>query len=472
MALVPLFMTAFPPSTDLPQHIAQVRLFLETLHGPTGPYVILWYGPDNLIYLFILLFWTVLPVAWVGRAVLALIAFLWVASIFFLGTKKRRPIEAMILVSMLIFNQAFYWGFLNFLIGFPVFILWFVLTTKTLENSSWKLYLGLVATSFLLYASHALWLAAGAAWFFYISLLKRTPIKRFLAGMATIIPSCAVSLVWYPYLSEARTAAGYDVIPCWSGLFDRLSSLIDAASGEIWGFSGMATFLVLYVWMAFSIWQNRERFSRLIDRDMLAAGIFFLIIVILAPDQYMSTVFFNSRWFPVALIFFVLSLPAPVINRRAYLRSAAFVVAATSFLITTTAWKRYAVEDLSGFRESLDQLPISSRVLGLDLIKNSDTIKGRPFLQLFAYAQVFKGGTLNFSFAEHYSGLVAYRTKRDTPWTSRLEWYGERFRPEDFEWFDFVLVNASELNHKTILGFKELSPMTFSGSWRLYKVRR
>ncbi len=120
----------------------------------------------------------------------------------------------------------------------------------------------------------------------------------------------------------------------------------------------------------------------------------------------------------------------------------------------------------------LDNLPPSPRVLGLDLIKESETLKGRPFLQLFAYAQVFKGGELNFSFAEHYSGLVAYRTMRDVRWTPALEWSAAKVKSSDFAHFDFVLANGEERDHKTLAAFGELSPVTLSGRWRLYQVRR
>jgi hypothetical protein len=470
LTVLPIFLTPFPPSADLPQHIAQVRLFLETLNGPPNSYVILWYGPDNLIYLFILLFWEILPVAWVGRAILALIAVLWIAAIFLLGAKRDRPVEAMILASMLVFNQAFYWGFLNFLIGLPVFVFWFLLTTRAVEKPSRRLWFGLVAVSFLLYASHALWLAAGAAWLVFINIIRRTPVRRFLSALAPLVPAVVVSLIWFPFLSQARAGAGFDVVPRWSGWFDRLSSCIDAAFGGIWGVSGMAAFLVLYAWMGLSVWQNRKRLAESIDRDMAAAGVFFLIAVILAPDKYMSTIFFNSRWFPVALIFFALSVPVPSVKRRPLLLAASLVAVVLSSLVTFSAWRKYSREELAGFREAIDKIPVSSRVLGIDLVKNSDTIRGRPFLQLFAYAQVYKGGTVNFSFAEHYSGLVAYRAKRAAPWTPRLEWYGERFKSEDLEWFDFVLANASPVDHKLALGLKELSLVTFSGPWRLYRV--
>jgi len=471
LASIPFFITAFPPSTDLPQHLAQVRLFLEALESPGGPYVIQALAPNNLIYACILLFWSVLPAAYVGPAVLALMVFLWIAAIFILGVGRGRPVEAAILASLLAFNQSFYWGFLNFLTGFPVFVLWFALTTKTPVRRSWKIYAALAGTSFLLYGSHALWLAAGCAWLVAIGLLRKIPFKEFVFRLAALLPCGVLALLWYPRLSASRAAAGFDVVPRWSPLFDRLSSFVDAAFGGIRGPLEVLVFVLLYAWCGLSVWQNRKRLGSAVDRDLLAAGGFFLAIVIAAPDMYMNTLFFGSRWLPVALIFLVLSLPAPSV-RRPPAKAAAIAAAALFFLVTAVSWRKYGSVELAGFRECLEKVPASSRVLGLDLIKDSRHIKGRPFLQLFAYAQVFKGCELNFSFAEHYSGIVAYRAKRKISWTAGLEWYAEEVKRSDFLSFDFVLVNGSDRDHQTLSHFEELSPESFFGPWRLYSVTK
>ncbi len=471
LAILPILLTPYPPATDLPQHLAQVRLFLDTLKSPGGPYVIQWLGPNNLVYSLILVLWSVLPLAFVGQAVLVLIVFLWIAAIFLLAAGKGSPIPAAILASLLVFNQFFYWGFLNFMAGFPVFVLWFALTTKAQGNRTWKYYAGLVGTSFLLYGSHALWLAAGGAWLVLIGLLKRIKAKEFHLRLATLLPCGIVALLWYPRLSLARAASGFDVVPHWSPLFDRLSSFVDAAFGGIRGPVEVIVFVCLYGWCGLSVWQNRRRLWGVVDRDMLAAGGFFLAIVIIAPDMFMNTIFFGSRWLPIAMIFLLLSLPVPSI-RRFPGKAIALAITAAFFLITAIAWHKYEAKELSGFRESLEHLPQSARVLGLDLVKNSDVIKGRPFLQLFAYAQVFKDCELNFSFAEHYSGLVAYRSKRQAPWTPGLEWFAATVKRTDFAFFDYVLVNGAEGDHKTLSSFRELSPLTVSMPWRLYKVLR
>ena len=60
---------------------------------------------------------------------------------------------------------------------------------------------------------------------------------------------------------------------------------------------------------------------------------------------------------------------------------------------------------------------------------------------------------MNFSFAEHYSGLVAYKTKREVPWTPGLEWFAAKVKRTDFAFFDYVLANGLEADHKSAFLF-------------------
>jgi hypothetical protein len=471
LAIIPILITPFPPSTDLPQHIAQARLFKAALADSSGPYVIQWLAPNNLIYVFLLAFWAVLPAGLVARAALVLVVLLWVWAVHGLAAGRGRAVAAAVVASLLVFNQSFAWGFLNFLVGFPVFVLWFGLTSKEETRFSSKRWAALAGTAVLLYGSHALWFAAGAFWLVLIGLLKRAPAKVFFWRLAALVPCGLVSAVWYPGLQASRFSAGFDVAPHWSPLFDRLASFLEAAFGGIRGPAGTAAFVFILLWAGLSVWQSRRGLAKAVDRDLLAASFLFLAVAAAAPDKFMNTIFFSSRWLPAALIFLLLALPVPVF-RRPSPKALALAVAAVFFLITARAWQRYSAEDLTGFRESLDQVPPSSRVLGLDLVKESEFVKGRPFLQHFAYAQVFKGAELNFSFAEHYSGLVAFRVGREVPWTRGLEWYGEKVRESDFGFFDFVLANGEEKDHQTLSAFGELSPLARSGRWRLYRVIR
>lgn len=474
LAAVPILLVPIPPSTDLPQHLAQVRLFKEALAHPGGPYVIQWFAPNNLIYFLLVGLWPLLPVGLMARAALMLVAIAWLAAVHGLGGRRDsdgRGAAVAVVASLLVFNQSFYWGFLNFLVGFPAFVLWFTLTAKEPRRMTWRRWLALAGTALLLYGSHALWFAAGAAWLVLIGLVRRAPARVTLLRLSSLAPCGLVALLWYPRLAASRALAGFDVAAHWSPVFDRLASFLPSAFGGIRGAAGTLAFVFVLLWMGLAVWQNRSRLRQAVDRDLLLAGIFFLAAAAVAPDKYMNTIFFASRWVPAALTFLLLALPTPSFGRVPS-KVVALVAAAGFFAVTAVVWVRFERQDLSGFRESLEAVPPGSRLLGLDLVKESELIRDRPFLQLFAYAQVFKGCEPNFSFAEHYSGLVAYRTRREVRWTPGLEWYGEKVKRSDFVHFDFVLVNGEERDHRAVASFSELQPMTGSGRWRAYRVRR
>ena len=88
------------------------------------------------------------------------------------------------------------------------------------------------------------------------------------------------------------------------------------------------------------------------------------------------------------------------------------------------------------------------RVFGLDMLRSSLYIKGRPSLQLFSYAQALRGADLNFSFTEHCSRIVQYRTEHAANPGRKLIWEPETTRREDMVNFNKVLLNADQSLHE------------------------
>jgi len=469
---IPFFGTKFPPATDLPQHLAQIRLFIE--HNSINPdvYSIQWFGPNNLIYFFIGLGWAICGPKYLGVMILLFLAFTWLMSVFFIGYQLQRPIEGLILALPLFFNHAFYWGFLNFIIGFPVFLVWLYLTQKR-NFEFFSLYqLGCIGLTFLLYEGHALWLLMGGIWIILLSLIHKFSIKQFLFWVSNFIPVGLLSLFWYPRFSLQRAQAGFDVFPHWySSLFERLSFkwVVNSAFGGIRGPFEYIFFLIIVIWIVFAFIQNRKGLKTKINVNLMAASILLLIFSFFAPDKYMNTIYFNTRWFPLGVILLLLAMPPLKFPFKIKVVTALIVLIIFSFL-TARIWHIYEKEELSGLEASLVKITPYSRVLGLDFVKESKFIKNRPFLQIFAYAQVFKGAKINFSFAEHYSGIVVFRKKRKISWTPGLEWFPERVRKSDLKWFDYVLINAKNEIHAVFSNLNELEALSQHGPWRIYKV--
>jgi hypothetical protein len=245
--------------------------------------------------------------------------------------------------------------------------------------------------------------------------------------------------------------------------------MTDAALGGIKGPWESLIFALSLAWMLLSVWQNRREIREKIDWELLlAAGMFFVFVLVL-PDKYMNTIRFANRWMPVAMMLLVLALPTPTL-RPLLKQSVAVIVLAASCMVVSAGWLTFEKRELSGLKEALQALPDSPRLLGLNLVQQSEIIKGYPFIQIFAYGQVMKGGILNFSFAEFSPCLVVYKNRFKRPWTGGLEWFPSRVKESDLTYFDHVLINGTDQTHAGAAANPKLRPVTLEGRWRLYQI--
>jgi hypothetical protein len=465
---LPLLLVRFPPVTDLPQHVAQIRLFLAAWADPNSGYRIQWFTPYSAAYALLGAAWALSSPGDAGRLALLALAVLWMAALHGLAARRHRPASAAVLASVLFFNQTLYWGFLSFVMGWVSFVVWILVTTAApSERSGWRDAARQFGAALLLYVSHALWFGLGAVWLLVYGLAHRWPRRTLLWRVCGVAPVGVAALVWYPHLE----ALGFVSPTVWfTPPLERLSPawIVDALFGGIYGPSEPLLVALIATWVVAGWWSNRGALRAAVDVGLLWTGLLLVALAFTLPDQYMNTVLFASRWMPWGAILIVLAAPAPRLLGSLQ-RPLAFATLAVFCLATGLAWLRFERDELSGLQAALAALPDRQRVIGLDLVRDSDVIKGRPFLQTFAYAQVLHGGHLNMSFAGHAPSLVVYRRRDPAPWTPSLEWFAERVRASDLTYFDYALINGSADIHAQALQFP-LAPVTSGGRWRLYKV--
>lgn len=470
LVVVPFLWVEFPPITDLPQQAAQIRLFQEALQDSgEGPYKIQWFTPYSLSYLILGTSWLVFGPAACGRAAMALIGVLWVLSMYLVAAKRNRPSGACILAALFFFNHTVYWGFYSFVVGWPVFLLWFELTTETpSEAFSFRQSLKFLAVGVLLYTSHVLWLLAGTVWLIVHALVSRRSFRSLLLRVAYVAPLLIAVAMWYPQLYESQMESP----PVWgTDLVSRLSLswLGDALLGGLQGYTEAIFLVIATGWVVLSVRPSWKGFATGTDWEMLLCAGLFLVFALALPDKYMNTIRFEQRWAPAAMIMLIMAVPGPRL-KSAIRELAALAVLAVFCVYTTFAWIAFDDKEFSGLRQALSALPRTPKVLGLSLFQESAFVRGSPFIQTFAYSQVLKGGMVNFSFAAFSPCLVVYKEHFEGPWTGGLEWFPDRFKESDLQFFDYVLVNGPESEHAWIVTELGLDPVTRDGRWRLYRV--
>jgi hypothetical protein len=263
------------------------------------------------------------------------------------AAKRQRPIAAVVLATMFVFNHAFYWGFLNFTVGWMSFTLWFLLIAREPTPIwRWRDAAQLCAVAMLLFVSHALWFAVGLLWLVLHAALHRLPLRSVALRLMSVAPVLLIAIVWYPQLAQR----GFVSPTVWADDFlTRLTPawIVDAALGGIRGPTEDAALLLVAGWIgagALAMWHKGWK----ADVDCLGAGLMFLALALILPDQHMNTILFATRWVPPAVMLLLLAMPEPAILQR-WQSAAACAVVALFCIATALAWQRFERDELSGY---------------------------------------------------------------------------------------------------------------------------
>ncbi|MCP3956235.1 MAG: hypothetical protein GY719_00090 [bacterium] len=478
LVAIPFLAVTIPPITDLPQQTAQIRLLSEALEGEDAyriqVYRIQWWHPNKLGYVPLLVTWAFSSPLAAGRLGVLLIGLVWVGALHALARATGRPAPAAALASVFFFNHLTYWGLLNFVLGLPVFALWFVLLDRLPpEGPGWREGWKLSATAMLLYCAHVLWLAGGLIWLMAGAMLNRAPLLGLARRLAWVAPAPIAALLWYPQLQTSgfvsETFWGRSPLgrlhPEW-----WLNSALGGLEGKVEPILGIA--IVGWLLIVVSSRLGKPPMNKPEDgfhRGLLAAGLLFTAAALCLPAVIQNTVFFASRWLPAGAVLLVLAWPRP--RLRPALRAAVpYVVLASLTVATAAVWIEFEERELDGLREALT-VPPGERLLGLDFVHDGERIKGFPYYHLYAYSQALHGGELARSFAELGSSLVVYRDlPRENPWTEALDWKSHRIRKPDMDHFQHVLIFGDPEIHARFSADERLVPVTAEKPWRLYRI--
>ncbi len=492
---LPLLMTPFPPTTDVPQHVAQVRLFFETMQGASQPngvnYIVQWLTPYSLVYLVMAGLWKILPPERVGQATLVALCFGWALAIHWLAWRRRRSVAAAALASTLYYCHVTYWGFLSFSIGLPVFLVWLDVTSSGFlkfqnfsigdekpetRNPKPETFFRLALIAFLLfllYEAHALWFAVGLLWLGVETVAFRPPLRRTLARAAVTTPLAVVALFCYRRLATDTQFVEHKLIFKDAPVL-RLGTrwFVESVFGGVHGWLEASMLAVLLGWLAWSVASRRKAFFRESDAGLLVAGVMLLGLGLVLPYQFQYTIELAERWIPAAFIILLLAVPAPVLKsgeRPLFVGTLAVVFVFWGW--TAFIWRDFDRKTMTGFRESLAALPEYPRLVGLDFIGELPEFRRRPVLQTAAYGEVVRGGTYSLSFAKFPQSFVKYAPGTTLPWTDGLEWDPYCLTEADLEYFDYALVGGDPLKQLQFQDrFPTAVPVTTGGRWRLYRL--
>lgn len=431
-----------------------------------------WYFPQTLIYCLVGMSMTLATPIVAGKLVMTTLVALWLYATHHLARSFQRPTENWLMSTVLVFNFLFSWGFLNFLIAWPIFCFFLSRSTHLLQSVKLKprdlLFHGLLFL--LLYYAHALvFLLSNTV---LAALLFMSRRRSHFGLFMTAAPAWGLALAWYPTLAELRTASGASVAPSWQHTPLKrldLNALTDALFGYMANPIENVMTVVIIGWIAFAALQNRSALRELTNIPLLIASVLMLLGWLLLPEYYMNTISFGERWLPLGATLLILALPSATFPRRL-----SIFVPVTMFIsmtaVAATALIQHENEEQNGLLEALNSVKPTDSLIAIDRL-GSSYLKGSPSLQVFAYSQALHGNDIHFSFAEHYSGIVMPRSRIERIVSQKEIWNELTPAGGTAREFSVLLVGADDTNHRMIAQTLKLGPGTPPDTtWRLYQL--
>ena len=238
-------------------------------------------------YLFLGAAWKMVSPWHVGRLAMIFISVIWVFSIHRFASYQNRPVSNATLACVFLFSSSLYWGFLNFLLGMPVFLYWYssCKSTAAAQATSRKFLFTAghsMVLSMLLFYTHPLWFAAALVWLAIFSLQSYKQMESHLPRIIGVIPVGIFALIWFPRLNKM----GFSSETMW-GLkpWDRIFSgwVFHVSLGGLTGFIEPFVLSFIALWIAVGLIQNRRNLRDQLDKNLLLGATMFVLAALLLP---------------------------------------------------------------------------------------------------------------------------------------------------------------------------------------------
>lgn len=472
----PTLFLAYLPMTDWPQHIAVVSM-LQHIDDPRfgfGEFYEL--APERTLYFFTyalaLGLAEFLPLALAMRLVVFLSAIAYPLGVLAVLRATGRPGILALLSLPLMYNRAFFWGFVNFNLALGMSLLAVALLARPTRNARSDLALAALCTAIVFTHAYGtafmlgytcLWLAIGE---------RRALLRRALP----LAPLALGAVAWLVLGHRGEGRGALEFRP----LLDRLIWFEDAVLGGYPNWSdeilhGLMLTAVAVLCARTLPW-SRKRWRALghCQRILtLYAGLNFALYWVLPTDIEMALlIYFRHALLAVALLPMLASdhelRDSPIASRA--------LLAALTALTFAVHWTHLVRFDREArpFERVVEKLPDAPKLYFLSWDRKGSVVQTIPYHHFHAYVQARRGGLISFSFPEMFWNIpVRMRDDAGVPeQDKRLEWRPWLYDYDAFGYFyDYVLVRTSRDEHRGVETLEKFPYELFYADppWELYR---
>jgi hypothetical protein len=473
LSVAPLWLVAYLPMVDMPQHAAQIAALREIWSGNEALeelFWINWFTPYLLGYLLLYAAGLILPLPIAAKLIVT-------ASVVAVPLLTGRLLKVAgaderwrWLAIPCSFGFAFYWGFLSFIVAAPLALSFLIVTIHFARAPTVRRGLGIALFGIFLFFSHVIVLGlASLIALGYILGLHARDVRRLLLCALPYAAPVPIIAAWLVTTQSTEVRVQNDVVT-FGPLGYRLLQLISQPAGrEVWSASSAPIILLVTGAVLLLPWLAGARPSRRPERWLPFA--LALTVFLVAPHYVFDAAYFYQRLGLFLVPLWLLIWDASAAPRRKIeLLTVPIVV-----LWVIASIGRFAAfaRETETFSAVLAALEPGRRVAGMVVDAGSPLFALPVYLHFPAWYQAVGGGIVDFNFAEFYSQMVRYRPSAGPRIAEQVAWY-----PLAFEWelhgganYDYFLVKSSfdagPLIFKDKAGNIEL--VTQQGWWWLYR---
>lgn len=458
--LLPLWVIDYLPMGDYPQQLS-VAAILRHYHDPAynlqEAYELALLRPQGLFEVITAGLAWIVSIETAGKILLSLCLAGVVPAAVALCRRTGRPDWYALFALAVTYNHAFYWGFADNLLAYPVVLAGGALADRLFDRGrfGWREWLLLAGTGLLFYAIHLQFLLVYAGLLGCLAVARRPRPARFAAWVSTLVPGLALGtgvLTWiHVHAGEVMTAY-QDRLQSRPRFYAPLAEKVEYLARDLFGSYASGAEFPLAALLLLSILVLAVPFARpaagpggrsdlLYRSRFLVAGLGLLAMYFVLPE-FARGYFLSERLVAMAFMLLVPALPVPPEGSRRR-RMGALLLAGlltVQLALTSAAFLRFSGES-AGLRELIAATEPGQPVAGLMFEKSTVEWEWPPvFIHFPAYYQVARGGRIHFSFVQFFNSPVRYRPGQNwedgvlaewDEWNPQLFYYprhGGRFR--------------------------------------------
>jgi hypothetical protein len=451
--VLPLWVTPFLPMVDYPQQLAlaailrwygdPVRRFRET-------YELALWAPHGLFKLLVAGLSWILPIDVAGRLVVSLCLVAVGAGALALCRRAGRPAAYALLALALTYNYAFFWGFVDNLLAYPLVLGGLALADGLFERPLFtaRSWLALAAVGLLFYTVHLQFLLIFAGAVGWLAICRLPGWRRLTLWLSALVPGVAAGLAAMAYgvlRSPAGVITAYELRmrqapPVRLPLLAKLRYIPELLFGPTADRSSVISLGLLLAAVGLAVVFRAPAAERevadgprqdLLFRTRFATLAGWIACLYLVLPEFRGGYLIAQRIAPLAAMVAVTALPVPRVDRWRLVAWLAAALVVFQLGQTLTAFIRFRTES-AGLASLLEDAKPGQNLAGLIFERNSASWPSMPvYIHFPAYYQAFKGGRILFSFAELFQTSARFRPGQS--WDGLLmEW--NEWSPQLFDY--------------------------------------